>query len=137
MWQNWAYQTLVSLGTRATQGPGALHLFGFPSASGVKHEIDAAGMGDVALVIEAKDHQYGISKEHIDIFHGRTLDYFEGAVQRGFAWDFLSNDVECQNNRPPAPEIRCSARHYAGRVREGSHSSVAGSCGFVERHRVA
>ena len=88
MWQNWAYQTLVSLGTRATQGPGALHLFGFPSASGVKHEIDAAGMGDVALVIEAKDHQYGISKEHMDIFHGRTLDYFEGAVQKGFAWDF-------------------------------------------------
>ena len=69
------------------QGPGSLHLFGFPSASGIRHEIDAAGIGDSALVIEAKDHRQGITKEHIDSFHGRTLDYFEGAVQRGFTWD--------------------------------------------------
>ena len=87
MWQNWAYQTLISLGARETQGPGALHLFGFPSASGVKHEIDAAGIDDAAIVIEAKDHREGISKEHIDSFYGRTLDYFEGAVQQGFDWD--------------------------------------------------
>ena len=87
VWQNWAYQTLMSSGARVTQGPGTLSLFGYQSASGVNHEIDAAGIGDVALVIEAKDHQYGISKEHIDSFHGRTLDYFEGAVQHGFAWD--------------------------------------------------
>lgn len=87
VWQNWAYQALISLGARETQGPGALHMFGFPSNSGVQHEIDAAGIGDVALVIEAKDHQHGISKEHIDSFHGRTLDFFEGAVQRGFDWE--------------------------------------------------
>ena len=87
VWQDWAYQTLISFGARETQGPGTLHLFGFPSSSGVRHEIDAAGIGDSALVIEAKDHRRGITKEHIDSFHGRTLDYFERAAQQGFPWD--------------------------------------------------
>ena len=86
-WQNWAYQALIFSGARNLQGPGSLHLFGYPSASGIRHEIDAAGIKDVAIVLEAKDQQHSISKEQIDIFHGRTLDYFEGAVQRGFSLD--------------------------------------------------
>ncbi len=87
VWQDWAYRMLISLMAHRTQGPGSLHLFQYPSASGVKHEIDAAGILDVAVVLEAKDQEQGISKEQVDTFHGRTLDYFEGAVQRGFAWD--------------------------------------------------
>lgn len=87
VWQNWAFQTLIALGARNIQGPGTLNLFGYPSASGIRHEIDAAGIKDVAIVIEAKDQQHSVSKEQIDSFHGRTLDYFEAAVQQGFTLD--------------------------------------------------
>ena len=87
VWQDWAYQSLIAFGARATQGPGTLALFGYPSASGIRHEIDAAGIGDLAVVLEAKDQKQSISKEQVDSFHGRTLDYFEGGIQRGFSSD--------------------------------------------------
>ena len=84
-------------------------MFGFPSCSGIQHEIDAAGIGDVALVIEAKDHHNGISKEHIDSFHGRTLDFFEGAVQHGFDWNLYRMVWS-------AKEIESRLRRYAARL---------------------
>jgi hypothetical protein len=100
-WQDWAYRMMTSLGSRKTQGPGSLHLFGYPSASGMAHELDAAGILDVPVVLEAKDQAQGVSKEHVDSFDGRTLDYFEGAVQHGFTsalyrmmWSTKAIDVQ-------------------------------------------
>ena len=104
MWQDWAYRVLLSSRAHRTQGPGSLHLFHYPSASGLKHEIDAAGILDVAVVLEAKDQVQGIFKEQVDTFHGRTLDYFEGAVQRSFEWDlyrvmFGTGDIDYRVRR--------------------------------------
>ncbi|MGD0662183.1 MAG: hypothetical protein ABSD38_29360 [Syntrophorhabdales bacterium] len=77
------------MGASKLQGPGTLSLFSYPAASGISHEIDAAGILDVAVVLEAKDQAHSISKTDIDAFQGRTFDYFEGAVQRGFTEDLF------------------------------------------------
>jgi len=63
------------------QGPGSLHLFSYPSASGLKHELDAACILDVAVVLEAKDQACGVDKNEVDSFDGKTFDYYESLVR--------------------------------------------------------
>jgi hypothetical protein len=70
--------------SRQAQGPGTCHLFHFPSLSGLRHELDAAGIGDSAVVIEAKDVAGGIAKGDIDVVNGKTTDYFGYASIHGF-----------------------------------------------------
>jgi hypothetical protein len=70
-------------GARRLQGPGARHLFGYPTASGLQHELDAAGIRDVAVVVEAKDQACPLDKGQVDAFDGKTFDYFEGAARHG------------------------------------------------------
>lgn len=84
VWQNWAYSMIISAGSSQVQGPGSLHLYGYPSASGIPHELDAAGISDVAVVLEAKDQAQPLTKYQVDSFDGRTFDYFEGCVLNGF-----------------------------------------------------
>ena len=83
IWQAWAYRLLTIHGARRVQGPGTRHLFGFPTASGLQHELDAAGIRDVAVVVEAKDQARSLDKGQVDAFDGKTFDYFEGAVRHG------------------------------------------------------
>jgi hypothetical protein len=82
-WQQWAYKLMNAAGAHQVQGPGSLHLFGYPSASGLKHELDAAGILDVAIVIEAKDQTCGVDKNEVDCFDGKTFDYYESLVRHG------------------------------------------------------
>lgn len=81
VWQQWAYRIMNGAGGRQVQGPGSLRLFGYPSASGLDHELDAACILDVALALEAKDQRDGIDKTQIDAFDGKTFDYYENLVQ--------------------------------------------------------
>lgn len=82
-WQDWVHRLLTIHGARRVQGPGARHLFGYPTASGLQHEMDAAGVRDVAVVIEAKDQRCSLDKGQVDVFDGKTFDYFEGAAWHG------------------------------------------------------
>src|SRR6267143_5782357 len=56
-WQEWAHRLFAAKGATRVQGPGSRHLFGTQAVSGLRHEIDAAGMRDTALVLEAKDQE--------------------------------------------------------------------------------
>jgi hypothetical protein len=84
VWQQWAYRLMVSLGAHRIQGPGTRHLFDYPSLSGLTHELDAAGIKDVAVVLEAKDQGHPVDKTQVDAFDGKTFDCFEGAIHCGY-----------------------------------------------------
>jgi len=86
VWQQWAYRLMSCVGGRQVQGPGSLRLFGYPSASGLDHELDAACILDVNVALEAKDQRGGIDKTQIDAFDGKTFDYYESLVQHGRTW---------------------------------------------------
>jgi hypothetical protein len=77
---------MTATGARRLQGPGTRHLFDYRSASGLDHELDGAGIGDVALVLEAKDHSHSIEKTRVNAFDGKTFDYFENAMSQGGAF---------------------------------------------------
>jgi hypothetical protein len=83
IWQAWAHRLMLAIGARRVQGPGSWRLFGFDAVSGLKHEFDAAGIRDVALVIEAKDQAHPLQKGQLDEFDGKTFDYFAGAALHG------------------------------------------------------
>jgi hypothetical protein len=82
-WQDWADCLMTATGARRLQGPGTRHLFDYRSASGLDHELDGAGIGDVALVLEAKDHGHSVDKTQVDAFDEKTFDYFENAMSQG------------------------------------------------------
>jgi hypothetical protein len=85
-WQNWAHRALAAEGTHRVQGPGSRHLFGSPSLSGLNHEIDAAGVRDIALVLEAKDQQEPLHKGQVDEFDGKTFDYYAAIAATHQIW---------------------------------------------------
>ena len=131
VWQKWAYRFMTTIGARQVQGPGSLHLFNYPSASGMSHEIDAAGILDVPVVLEAKDQAHGIDKYEVDSFDGRTLDYFEGAIQHGWTsplyrimWSTGGIDIQLRRyaarkgiiligpDRAPIPSLLAAAERW-------------------------
>ena len=76
-WERWASEVLGSV-TSAHQGPGSLTLFGRRSASGVRHEFDAAG-GDSSWTLIAEAKAYGESspsKKEICCFDRKTFDTY-------------------------------------------------------------
>lgn len=84
VWQEWAYRLLVARRAGRVQGPGSRHLFGYASASGLRHELDAAGIRDVAVVLELKDQADSVARGQVDEFDGKTFDYFAGAALQGY-----------------------------------------------------
>ena len=59
------------------QGPGTTTLFGFPPASGIQHEIDAAASGRKgSVILECKSQTCGVSKADSALFHEKTLDFY-------------------------------------------------------------
>lgn len=106
VWQGWAQRMMTAVGAHQVQGPGSLHLFSYPSASGLRHEIDAAGILDVAVALEAKDQECGIGKNQVDSFDGRTFDYFESAIQHG---KMLTIYRIMWSTSPLDPLVRCYA----------------------------
>lgn len=83
IWQGWAHRLMLAVGARRVQGPGSWHLFGFEAVSGSRHELDAAGIRDVAVVLEAKDQAQPLQKGQLDEFDGKTFDYFAAAALHG------------------------------------------------------
>ena len=61
------------------QGPGTTTLFGFPPASGIQHEIDAAASGRKgSVILECKSQSCGVTKADAALFHQKTLDFYCG-----------------------------------------------------------
>ena len=59
------------------QGPGTTTLFGFPPASGIQHEIDAAASGRKgAVILECKSQTNGVTKADAALFHEKMLDFY-------------------------------------------------------------
>jgi len=67
---------------RVVQGPGQTLLFGAPSSSGLRHEIDAGvqSQGWIAM-LEAKAVVAGPTKNDLMIFDGKTLDFYFERIQ--------------------------------------------------------
>lgn len=86
----------TAFSARRVQGPGNLTLFGLPSASGLRHELDnAAEYGDGAVLMEAKAYlRNGPSKNDVCIFDRKTLDFFMERIRRripGPHWRVLAS----------------------------------------------
>ncbi len=81
------------IGFRTIQGPGSLSLFGTPSASKSRHEIDLAMIAPGMLgIAEAKDRKNGVGKNDVMIFIQKTFDYYLSRIvegRRGPTWRFL------------------------------------------------
>jgi hypothetical protein len=63
------------------QGPGNQLLFGSPSASGVRHEIDGAADGwNGRVIVECKATADGISKADAALFHYKMMDFYHTKI---------------------------------------------------------
>lgn len=60
------------------QGPGESTLFGYPPASGVRHELDAcaADWNGNMILLECKSKKDGVTKADAALFHEKTLDFY-------------------------------------------------------------
>jgi hypothetical protein len=71
-------RTLRRPGMRCIQAPGMHLLWGLRSASGARHELDAAGLsGAAAYLIEAKS-KTALAKSDLAVFELKASDYYFG-----------------------------------------------------------
>ena len=83
VWERAIFSLLRRPGLVRRQGSGETTLFGFPSASGVRHELDAAADGDsCCVIIECKSKAGGVTKADAALFHQKTMDYYCSRPQR-------------------------------------------------------
>lgn len=81
------------IGVRTIQGPGNLSLFGMPSVSKSRHEIDLAMIAPGMLgIAEAKDRKNGVGKNDVMVFLQKSFDYYLSRISEGRhgpTWRFL------------------------------------------------
>ena len=83
VWERAVGSLLQRPGLVRRQGPGETTLFGVPSASGIRHELDAAADGDsCCVIIECKSKAEGVTKADAALFHQKTMDYYCSRPQR-------------------------------------------------------
>src|SRR5688500_643059 len=84
-WEQWIAHDLLRKGTRWTQGPGSLQLFGSRGASGLHHEIDGASQAHWGtVVVEAKAYgHHGPTKSDVFVFDRKTFDLALARHQAG------------------------------------------------------
>jgi hypothetical protein len=96
-WERTVAGLLHRPGLRSRQGPGTLNLFGSPSSSGVRHEIDgAAGSWRGSLMVECKATASGITKGDAAVFYWKIMDYYQKKIRlacREQWWGFLCGAV--------------------------------------------
>jgi hypothetical protein len=75
-WERWVAHDLLPRGALVAQGPGKLHLFGLPAASGLANEFDgASGSWWGTVIVECKAYQCGgPSKEDLCVYDRKTWD---------------------------------------------------------------
>lgn len=101
-WERVVGELLWRPGLSRRQYAGSLFLFGMDSASGCRHELDAAADGwQGCLILEAKAKEGGLSKADVALFDLKTFDYFAGnldAAKGGSWWRVLVSASEVQEN---------------------------------------
>lgn len=80
-WERTVAGLLYRPGLTRLQGPGIHSLFGSVSASGVRHEIDAAADGwRGSFIVECKATAGGISKGDAALFHFKVMDFYQKKI---------------------------------------------------------
>jgi hypothetical protein len=80
-WERTVSGLLYRPGFTRRQGPGCVTLFGYPSASGVNHEIDGAADGwRGSVIIESKAVAGGIAKGDVTLFHFKVMDFYQKQI---------------------------------------------------------
>jgi hypothetical protein len=80
-WERAVAGLLHRPGFTRRQGPGNQSLFGLPSASGVRHEIDGAADGwRGSFIVECKATAGGISKADAALFHFKMMDFYQKKI---------------------------------------------------------
>lgn len=78
-WEGAARAALTQRGARFEQIPGGATLFGFPSASGLPHQLDAVvRLDDAYVILELKAHGTLVPKNDLLRFAGATDDFVFG-----------------------------------------------------------
>lgn len=132
-WERAVTSLLHRPGFTRWQGPGNQSLFGNTSASGVRHEIDAAADGwRGAIIVECKATAGGISKSDAAVFHFKVTDFYQRKIAvaaRAKWWPMLCGMAPtlpparataislglllCDPDRLPLPVLLRSASHPA------------------------
>lgn len=101
-WERAVGELLWRPGLSRRQFAGSLSLFGMGSASGCKHELDAAGTGwQGCLIVEAKAKDCGIDKSDLAVFNLKTFDYYSGNLEAADGdnwWRVLVSATEVKDN---------------------------------------
>jgi hypothetical protein len=85
-WEQAVSSLLRRPGLTRHQGPGSHSLFGSASASGVRHEIDAAADGwRGSLVVECKTTVGGITKADAALFHFKVMDFYQRSIEAAYS----------------------------------------------------
>jgi hypothetical protein len=92
-WERTVAVLLHRPGLARRQGPGSLSLFGGPSLSGARHEIDgAASSRQGSAIVECKATGGGITKGDAAIFHFKVMDFYKRSIvsaSRECWWPFM------------------------------------------------
>lgn len=101
-WERTVSGLLYRPGFARRQGPGSVTLFGYPSASGMNHEIDAAADGwRGSVIVECKAVGDGIAKGDVALFHFKVMDFYQNQIlkaSRDKWWPLL-----CSATPTPVP----------------------------------
>ena len=93
LWERTVAGLLHRPGFTRRQGPGSLNLFGSPTLSGARHEIDAAADSWRGLfMVECKATAGGITKSDAAIFYCKIMDYYQSKIKAAAQeqwWGFL------------------------------------------------
>lgn len=82
-WERTVSGLLYRPGFTRRQGPGCVTLFGYPSASGVNHEIDGAADGwRGSVIVESKAIAGGIVKGDVTLFHFKVMDFYQKQISK-------------------------------------------------------